>query len=197
MKSNAFSEKDKEKLRTKMCEVCEESWRKNGYMRTSITYLTSQTGISTGAFYLLYETKEDVFVDTLIRIRTRLEEQIQNILNKNPNKFGLIEAMKWIYREYDKSQFLYDFSNPDFHSFYQKLSEEKLQELKESSIEYTNLIISQLNLKAKGDVDVAYTALNTLLYTVSMPTEVQSDKFAAFDTLIKIAVDSLFEEIND
>lgn len=195
MKSNAFSEKDKIELRTKMCAICEESWRKNGYMKTSITYLTSQTKISTGAFYLLYDTKEDVFVDTLIRIRTRLEEQIQSILIDNPNKRGLIESMKWIYREYEKSQFLYDFSNPDFRSFYQKLSEEKLKELKDSSIEYTNFIITQAQLKAKGDVNVAYMALNTLLYSVSMPAEVQSEKIAAFDTLVEIAVDTLFEEI--
>lgn len=195
MKSNAFSEQDKIDLRTKMCEICEASWRTNGYMKTSISYLTSQIQISTGAFYLLYENKEEVFVDTLVRIRSRLEKAIQEILQKNPNKIGLVEGMKWIYCEYQKSQFLYDFANPDFQSFYQKLSDKNLEELKSSSIEYTDLIISQAHLKAKGDMELAYSAISALLYTVSMPSESDHLKQKTFDTLIEITVDHLFEEI--
>lgn len=195
MKLNSFSEQDKINLRSNMCEACELSWRINGYKKTSISHLTSAVNISTGAFYSLYKTKEDVFLDTLLRIRQRLKENIQQILDENPNKLGLINSMEWIYEEYRKSQFLYDFTNPDFQSFYQKLSEEDLSEIKESSIEYTDMIITKANLNLKCDRDLAYTILNSLLYTVSMHTEKEELQIEAFSTLVNIVVEDIFEDV--
>ncbi len=63
-----FSDTEKDELRTKLCLECECSWALHGYKKTSIGELTANIGISTGAFYLLYFSKEDLFCETLERV---------------------------------------------------------------------------------------------------------------------------------
>lgn len=67
-----FSEEDKFQIKEKLKRACEQSWKTNGYKRTSIPYLTKTVGISTGAFYLMYETKEQLFIEVLEKVQENL-----------------------------------------------------------------------------------------------------------------------------
>jgi len=60
-----FTTEDKNKIRRNLIDICKELWVSQGYKETSIKELASRAGISTGAFYSLYTSKEDLFFETL------------------------------------------------------------------------------------------------------------------------------------
>ena len=69
-KNKGFSEEEKLILRKKLCAACERSWTKFGYRKTTIGELTKETGIATGSFYLLFENKEELFLETFLLLYT-------------------------------------------------------------------------------------------------------------------------------
>jgi AcrR family transcriptional regulator len=57
----AFSEHEKDIIRAQMREKGKDLFEKQGLKKTSVDELTAAVGISKGAFYLFYESKEELF----------------------------------------------------------------------------------------------------------------------------------------
>ncbi|MDR1429107.1 MAG: TetR/AcrR family transcriptional regulator, partial [Spirochaetaceae bacterium] len=66
--AKAFSEQERNIINEKLRAACEECWNLYGYQKTNIRDLCSRCGISPGAFYLFYESKELLFVETAERV---------------------------------------------------------------------------------------------------------------------------------
>lgn len=98
------SNDDRVKIKNKLQEACEKSWRLNGYKKTNIPSLTKNVGISSGAFYLIYKNKEELFLDVLENVQVQLLEQWSQILNESDNKLeGFKKALQWLFEEYRSS----------------------------------------------------------------------------------------------
>lgn len=93
-----LSDTDKENIRKRLKELCEECWIAQGYKKTSIKSLCEKAGISVGTFYTLYSTKEDLFFETIETIQRRLEEKIFAINRDRRTKDGFAESMKELLR---------------------------------------------------------------------------------------------------
>lgn len=192
-KSKGFSEEDKINLRNKLCAACEKSWTRLGYRKTTIGELTKETGIATGSFYLLFENKEELFISTFILVQERLRSEWMEILKKYPNKEGFIKAMIGLYREYQASPFLYDFSNPDFLALLNRLSEDEREEFTSSSLSFFDDILSYTNLKLAISEKKAFGVLSSLLYTVTFTNTVY-DQMDVFTFMLETISDQLFTE---
>ncbi|MGG3506158.1 TetR/AcrR family transcriptional regulator [Paenibacillus lautus] len=188
-----FSDTEKDELRTKLCLECERSWSLHGYKKTNVSELTAKIGISTGSFYLLYASKEDLFCDTIERVQNRLINGVQDILSHEGGKTGFIKTMKWHFEQYDSSPFLYNISTPDFLSFLNKLPKDRLEKLKFVSPSFFDKVIELANLKLKVDKEKAHALTSTLLYTVSIKERINYDHFEIFDFLLDSVVDRIFE----
>lgn len=188
-----FSDTEKDELRTKLCLECERSWGLYGYKKTSIGELTAKVGISTGSFYLLYMSKEDLFCDTLERVQNRLINGVRDIICQEGGKTGFIKTMKWQFEQYDSSPFLYDMGTPDFLSFLNKLPKDRIEKLKFDSTSFFYEVIDLAHLKLKVDKEKAHALTSTLLYTVTIKERLNYDHFEIFDFLLDSVVDRLFE----
>jgi len=188
-----FSDEEKNDLRTKLCQECERSWAQYGYKKTSIGELTSKVGLSTGAFYLLYSAKEDLFCDTLQRIQNRLKEGIKDILEEMSGKSGFISIMRFNFQEYDKSPVLYDFGTTDFLAFKNKLPKDRVKKLEFDSTLFFIDTIKALNLTLKVNEEKAHSILSALLYTVTLKEKLPYDCFEVFEFMLNSVVDQLFE----
>ena len=188
-----FSDSEKDELRNKLCQECEHSWALHGYKKTSVGDLTSKIGISTGAFYLLYSSKEELFCSTLERVQNRLAEGLSDLLTSNRGKAGFIEAVKWHFREYEKSPFLYDTSNPDFLAFLNKLPNEWVEKLKFDGVASFYEMIALAGLTPKVSKEKAYSVVNTLLFTVTLKNRLTCDQFEVFEFLLNSVIDDLFD----
>jgi Transcriptional regulator len=188
-----FSDIEKDALRKKLCLECEHSWALHGYKKTSIGELTSKIGISTGAFYLLYPSKESLFIDTLEHVQIRLKNSILEIVNTDKGKTGFIKSIKWQFQEYDRSPFLYDFGTTDFLSFLNKLPKDDVEKLKFDGKAFFGKLVKLTDLELKVDMEKAFALTSTLLYTVTIKKHLNYNHFDTFDFLLDCVVDRLFE----
>lgn len=188
-----FSDAEKDELRSKLCEACEQSWALHGYKKTGVGELTSKIGISTGAFYLLFSSKEDLFCETLERVQNRLKNKLLEIIDKNSGKDVFIKTMQWQFKEYASASFLYDSSSPDFLAFLNKLPKERVEKLKFDGESFFYEMIKIANLSLKIDKHKAYAITSTLLYTITIKEGLNYDKFEIFDFLLESVVDRLFD----
>ena len=72
----AFSEHEKEVIRAQMREKGKKLFEKQGLKKTSVDELTEAVGISKGAFYLFYESKEELFMGILEELETDFRARI-------------------------------------------------------------------------------------------------------------------------
>lgn len=189
-----FSDTEKDDLRDKLCAECERSWALHGYKKTSIGELATKIGISTGAFYLLFSAKEDLFCETLERVQIRLKTVLRDFVTNEGGKKGFIKATKWQFEEYARLPFLYDCGTSDFLSFLNKLPKDRIEKLEFDSVSFFYEIIELANLTLKETKEKTYASISTLLYTVSIKEEwMNYDQFETFDFLLNSVVDRLFE----
>ena len=73
-----FTEIEKENIKNKLISNCKDSWSNVGYKKTSVDELCKKSGISKGAFYLFYSSKEDLFFDILIDVQKNLQKMMIN-----------------------------------------------------------------------------------------------------------------------
>lgn len=188
-----FSDEEKSVLREKLCLECEKKWALFGYKKTSISDLTSAVGISAGAFYLLFPSKEDFFCETLVRVRARLKEQIMAIILTNKSKAGFVEALKWHFQEFERAPFLYDLGSPDFKAFLNKIPKDRIDEMQFDSKSFFFEMVEASGLSIKIDEERAYEVISTLLYTVELEKHAPYDSRWVFEFLLTGVIDDLFQ----
>ncbi len=188
-----FSEEEKSKLRELLCTECEKSWSMHGYKKTSIGELTRSVGISTGAFYTLYSSKEELFYRTILNVIERVKLTTNEIVSQQPTREGACKAIKYLFEEYSHNPFLYDFSSPDFWALINKLPEEQWEKIQADNVNYLTTIMSGANLKFKVEPQKAHAILATLMYTVTARDKIPYDNFEVFNFLVDCSFDKLFE----
>ena len=131
--ARSFTEREKENIKKSLQEACKQSWTQYGYKKTSVDDLCKQVGISKGAFYLFFESKEALFCEVLYSVQEQICNAASKVIEKHKDKYGVAEALKLIYREYDRNNFLYDSDSTDFTILMNKLSEEQAKKIEESN----------------------------------------------------------------
>ena len=66
--ARSFTEREKENIKKSLLEACKKSWTQYGYKRPGVDDLCRQAGISKGAFYLFFESKEALFCEVLCSV---------------------------------------------------------------------------------------------------------------------------------
>lgn len=190
-----LSDTDKENIRKRLKELCEECWITQGYKKTSIKSLCEKAGISVGTFYTLYPTKEDLFFETIETIQRRLEEKIFAINRDRRTKDGFSESMKELFKEYDSKPFLYNVNTPDFQSFITKLPEETIKKVKFDSFDFFRQAVHAASLELKMEESKAYGILSALLSTINAKEtlSVTCDYFAVFEFMVDSLVADIFK----
>ena len=99
----AFSEIEKETIRSQMREKGKKLFEQHGLKKTSVDELTEAVGISKGAFYLFYESKEELLMEILEQIEKEIQTSILEfaVQSKTPqnNPALQIPYAKWRNRQ--------------------------------------------------------------------------------------------------
>lgn len=193
--AKSFTEIQKSNIRENLILGCETSWSKYGYKKTNIEELCLKAGISKGAFYLFFDSKEDLFCDVLDYAQNQLVLLIRKILSETPTKDGFAKMLKLLYREYDKNKFLHDLSSPDFMAFVNKLPKERISKHKITSVMIFREMIEKANLKLIIREEKACAVISTLLSIVSLEGKERlgCGPFEVIDFLIDNTIEKIFE----
>lgn len=187
-----FIQGDSTLLKQKLCESCAQSWKTKGYKLTSIASLTYEVGISTESFYRVYKTKEELFLEVLSMMQNQLKEQWNSIVQTNSGIEGFKIAMKWLFEEYVKHPTLYNFNNPDYHLFLNKLPKDEIESLKKNDKNFFDEVLERSNLNLRIPKEKAYGILSTLLYTAAMKNDLVYNKCDIFNFLLESSIYQIF-----
>lgn len=191
--ARSFSEREKENIKRSLQEACKQSWTQYGYKKTSVDEICKQVGISKGAFYLFFESKEALFCEVLCSVQEQICNMASEVIEKYKDKYGVAEALKLIYREYDKNNFLYDSNSTDFIILMHKLSEEQAKKIEKSNQKSQQLFFSQPYLKFKIDADLAISIIYSLIMNIKNKEILPRNHMETFDFMVDHLIDSLYE----
>ena len=191
--ARSFSEREKENIKKSLQDACKRSWTQYGYKKTSVDELCKQIGISKGAFYLFFESKEALFCEVLCLVQKQIYDAASQIIIEHKNKYGIAAALKLIYREYDKNNFLYKADSMDFTILINKLSEEQAKKIEESNHMSQQLFLNQPYLKLRVDADMAMSVIYTLIMNIKNKDILPYNHIQTFDFMVDQLIDSLYE----
>ena len=191
--ARSFTEREKENIKRSLQEACKQSWTQYGYKKTSVDELCKQAGISKGAFYLFFESKEALFCEVLCSVQEQICNAALKVIESRKDKYGVAEALKLIYQEYDKNNFLYNSDSMDFTILMNKLSEEQAKNIEESNRMSQQLFLSQPYLKFKVDADLAMSVIYSLIMNIKNKDILPHNHMGTFDFMVDHLIDSLYE----
>ncbi len=127
--SKAFSEKEKKVIRQQLRDKSKELFLAHGLKKTSVDEITQAAGISKGAFYLFYESKEELFLEIMEQMETDLREGIlQYTLQPQADaRQSVRRILENFLLTYDAYPLLKNFSQSDLDYLVRKLPAERLQ----------------------------------------------------------------------
>ena len=189
----SFTEREKEKIKRSLQETCKQNWTQYGYKKTSVDELCKQVGISKGAFYLFFESKEALFCEVLCSVQEQICNMASEVMEQRKDKYGVAEALKLIYREYDKNNFLYDSNSMDFINLMNKLSEEQAKKIEESNYMSQQLFLKQAYLKFKINTDLAMSVIYSLIVNVKNKDILPYNHMETFDFMVDHLIESIYE----
>lgn len=191
--ARSFTETEKENIRRNLLNECEKSWAVFGYKKTSIDELCAKVGISKGAFYLFFDSKELLFCNVLDGIQERLKAVIEETLSKPLVKEDICKMLKQIYLEYDKTNILTQRTTPDFANFMNRTPEEWKEKSKLLSHNFAINTILCTNLTLKMSKEKAFGIFNALLSIVTSKNTLGYDHYEVFCTLLDSVINEIYE----
>lgn len=125
----AFSEHEKETIRAQMREKGKKLFEKQGLKKTSVDELTEAVGISKGAFYLFYESKEELFLEILEELEKDFRSGIFDfsISPQEDVRTLLAKLLKSALLTWDRYPLLKNFGMAEYEYLARKLPAERIQ----------------------------------------------------------------------
>lgn len=186
----AFTDLEKENIKRRSINSCEKKWSKFGYRKTKVEELCIEAGISKGAFYKFYNSKEELFLDVMINVQNRFVNQIYSGLHENITKKEFAHLLKNVYKEFVKIPFIFETQSPDFITFINKLPDDKVKELTSRSNYDLDKIIGETNLIL--DKRLALSCLGLIFSPIPEEQQNLLEKVGTIDFLIDLIVDNIF-----
>jgi AcrR family transcriptional regulator len=190
--SKGFSDNERELIKLKLQESCEECWGKHGYKKTNVSELCQMSGISTGAFYLFYESKEMLFIDTFNNIQVRFNSMLERIMPENPTKYDYANVLKQIFHELEKTPWVLKLQG-DLNIILRKLPPEFLKDSYKNDItDFINVIV-RYNLKPNVSVDILTSISYILVFSITMLPVAGDYYIDALDLIIDSVIEKYFD----
>ncbi|MCI8830400.1 MAG: TetR/AcrR family transcriptional regulator [Lachnospiraceae bacterium] len=191
--ARSFTEREKENIKKGLQDACKRSWTQYGYKKTSVDELCREAGISKGAFYLFFESKEALFCEVLCSVQEQIRQVASRAMEEQKDRYGAAKALKLIYREYDKNNFLYNSNTTDFTIFMNRLTEDQIKKIEASNNVNQQLFLDQPYLKLKVDADMAASVIYSLIMNIKNKDIFPCNHTETFDFMVDHLIDSLYE----
>lgn len=142
----AFSEQEKDTIRGQFLAKGQKLFEKHGLRKTSVDELTEAVGVSKGAFYLFYESKEELFLEILEQIEKQIQTSILDFATKPKSnaRQNLRALLKNFLVTWDDYPLLKDFNKSDFDYLVRKIPAERAMKHASNDMEFTNELIKKI-----------------------------------------------------
>ncbi len=128
--TRSFSEQEKDEIRNRLLELGLKHFSTYGFKKTNIDEIARAAGISKGAFYRFYGSKELLFMDVIEQVEVRGRVEIMNVIDlPGPTpRARLFAILKKAFDLFGELPILHFFSAGDFGALMNQIPAEKFRE---------------------------------------------------------------------
>lgn len=191
--ARGFSETERNDIREKLIVEGEKSWAILGYKKTNIDELCNKVGISKGAFYSFFDSKEMLFCEILDNMQHQHIALVKETISSPPSKESICQMLKKLYLEYDRTNILVQRNSPDFASFLNRAPQEWREKSLATAEDNVMNTIFTLNLKLKMSKEKALGIFNALLSILTSKHIIGYDHYEVFCTLLDNIINEIYE----
>jgi AcrR family transcriptional regulator len=188
----AFSEREKETIRAQMRVKGKKLFEKQGLKKTSLDELTEAVGISKGAFYLFFESKEELFLEILEQIEKEIQSSILEfaIKPKADARKNVSDMLKSFLLTWDAYPLLKNFSKSDFDYLVRKVPAERAMQHANNDEAFTNALIKKIKregIAVKASPRVVGNLIKSLFFINLHHEDLGKDAYAeTMDVMIEL-----------
>lgn len=192
----AFTENEKIIIRKKLIQAAEECLEKYGVRKTTVDQLVKMAGISKGAFYLFFDSKEILFFEVLENFQKQIFQDILQEVDatKARDKQLFVEVMLSLILKVKKSFLINIIKTNELELIFRKLPEEVLLKHDDFDETIAENLISKFNLNNKIDKFVMTAALRTIFMALLHEKEIGIYFDEALKILLTGFANSIFME---
>ena len=190
--AKAFNENEIEIIRQKLIESCRICWERYGYRKTNVTQLCEMSGISTGAFYAFFSSKEMLFIATSTAFQEKLYIMLKENKPENPGKQDLANGLKLILEELARNKWVFSL-HEDYEIFVRKLPDDFLEKDYQKDLLDISRIIEFYGLKPRVSMEEITAVVYTLYMSLYFTDTIGKFHLWAVSFLIDNTIDKLFE----
>ena len=187
-----LSEREQNAIKSKLIESCQICWERYGYKKTNVSELSSMSGISTGAFYSFFSSKELLFVETANAFTKNLYDLMAANKPKAPTRNDFANGLKKCADLLFKNKWIFSLRE-DAETFLRKLPEDYLeQDFQQDLLDVTS-VVKLYELTPKVPMDEIVAVFHTLLMSIYLTEIIGPPHKQALNLLIDSVVGNLFE----
>jgi AcrR family transcriptional regulator len=126
----AFSETEKELIGKRLLEQGYKQFSVYGLKKTSIEDIARAAGISKGAFYSFYGSKEELFMEVIEQAETRVRQEVLAVIDlPGPSpRARLFAVLKKAFTFFTSIPILQFFTSSDYELLFRRIPAEKFRE---------------------------------------------------------------------
>lgn len=191
--ASAFTEKEKDSIRSALKEAAHKCAATFGMRKTTVDQLAESAGISKGAFYKFYESKELLFFEILEDWHTEIYnaawEKWQSC-PQLPDVQRASETLLYVCRMWDQNGILNFYEN-DLPYLLRKIPQDILDQHYDSDEVHTGAMIERMGIRLRYPREVACGTIYGLMLTLSHRKEIGK----AYPQVLKILVQGACEQL--
>jgi len=175
--SRAFTEHEKELIRGQLLSQGYKLFSTYGLKKTNVDEIANAAGISKGAFYIFYDSKEALFLDVIEMAERRVRQQILDTIELPGNSprarlFAVLQKAFSLFKEIPILQFV---TSSDYELLFRRIPPEKLRTHLSNDRAFINELFTRCH-EAGIPIQVQPEQMVALLYPLAL-TIIHEDDF--------------------
>lgn len=177
----AFTEHERKLISKRLLKQGYKLFSTYGLRKTNIEDITKAAGISKGAFYNFYESKEAIFMDVIELAETQVRQEILSVIDlpgpsPRARMFAVLKKAFTLFKTIPILQFL---TGNEYDLLFRRIPAEKLQEHLRKDRGFIDELITRCQ-KAGIPIRAQTEQIVSLLYPLAL-TIIYEDEFSRID----------------
>lgn len=167
--ASAFTKQEKAAIRLALKEAAQKCAATIGMRKTTVDQLAESAGISKGAFYKFYETKEHLFFEVLEDWHTEVYDAAWNMWESRPELSHPMRAAETILeacRVMEQNSMM-DFFENELSYLLRKIPEEDISRHYHSDDDHIRELIRRMGVSLKQSPEIVSATVRGLMLTLS------------------------------
>lgn len=196
-----FTDQEKKNIHDRLLQAGEEAFGLYGVKKTSVEDLAKMAGISKGAFYLFFPSKEDLYFAVIRRYETEMQSGMFSLLSeKSGDERELVmKVMTTIMEQIDSSPFIRRLlGKEEFEYLWQKFTPEQMETAMEADVDFSSELVNVWKEKGKLKIDdprIVAGVFRAIFFLYLHKKDIGEEIFPhVIDLLLRAAVEKLIEK---